>query len=502
MVNEPGGIGPGWTDGGSGRIAGRFPLGVERHAMGQVDRLLPGVTTLTAHARYYTLHGLIAAEAEARRLPAEEARMLLRRSEVVMAGVSLTHASRHSGMASPHGGDAVRGALRSDSLDVAGLAAEKQYARARWGFWGPYLGSEATLGLVHSAGGPKPGEHLDVGAVRAALGEVIGLAARDTLDAATLAAHTHLCMCRSAGATDGDMLLRRLIPHAIRPMFGEDRRAQSLRLLLRLIDLHPGVESPQGDLSRFLLFAPAPSADETVAGLETFPAWQGVAMRALSVGAWRDLWAWLVREISDYMPVAALAQTLADAMPSGTVRTFRDGLPSAMDDDGHLRGAEYEASVAEASVPVRCVSRLMLGGARVGRMDSRVSAYFEDATEREGSQQLSPTWFRDRTKDWLDRPMRDFAVFITEEVVARSQRLALRKAAFHRKTGRFTVPTRVFVREGHIYRDSREGGGSISLRFNTATTVMAGVGLTEWRDGRWQVTDRGRAVALHGGEAA
>jgi hypothetical protein len=57
--------GPAWSSTESGTYPGRFPLSVERHVMGMADRLVPGVTTVTLNARYYCLHGLVAAEAKA-----------------------------------------------------------------------------------------------------------------------------------------------------------------------------------------------------------------------------------------------------------------------------------------------------------------------------------------------------------------------------------------------------------------------------------------------------
>jgi hypothetical protein len=41
--------------------------------MNTVDRLVPGVTTVTLNARYYALHGLVAAEASNRDLDAAAA---------------------------------------------------------------------------------------------------------------------------------------------------------------------------------------------------------------------------------------------------------------------------------------------------------------------------------------------------------------------------------------------------------------------------------------------
>jgi hypothetical protein len=75
---------PVWSGPGSGTYPGRFPLSVERHVMNTVDRLVPGVTTVTLNARYYALHGLVAAEASNRDLDAAAAQELLRRAGVAM----------------------------------------------------------------------------------------------------------------------------------------------------------------------------------------------------------------------------------------------------------------------------------------------------------------------------------------------------------------------------------------------------------------------------------
>jgi hypothetical protein len=55
---------PAWTVSGSSVVdAGRFPLGVEAATLANAARLVPAVTSVTAHARYYAVHARVAAEA-------------------------------------------------------------------------------------------------------------------------------------------------------------------------------------------------------------------------------------------------------------------------------------------------------------------------------------------------------------------------------------------------------------------------------------------------------
>lgn len=109
---------------------------------------------MTPHARYYTLHALIANEIKTRELDAVAAQELLRRAEVALAGASLVHGQNHHPHAmEPHGADKIRPDVMSGSVRLDRLAAEKVYAQARYGFWGPYAASETLLGLV--APGPN-----------------------------------------------------------------------------------------------------------------------------------------------------------------------------------------------------------------------------------------------------------------------------------------------------------------------------------------------------------
>ncbi len=46
-----------------------------------------------------------------------------------------------------------------------------------------------------------------------------------------------------------------------------------------------------------------------------------------------------------------------------------------------------------------------------------------------------------------------------------------------RKTGEVKIPTRVYLRDGFVIRDSDETGGATSLRLDQLAGVLAGAGL-------------------------
>jgi hypothetical protein len=82
--------GPAWTGFGIQESAGRYPLRVET-AISKVGRLLPGVITTTRHACMYSVHTLAWAVARERNLDRAQADKLVRRCEVVVAGIHHFH---------------------------------------------------------------------------------------------------------------------------------------------------------------------------------------------------------------------------------------------------------------------------------------------------------------------------------------------------------------------------------------------------------------------------
>lgn len=527
-------LGPGWSPTQADRYSGRFPLSVERHAAAGVGALLPGFTTVTAHARQYTLHAVLAAEAAARRLTSQEAQRLLRRCEVVCSAVATAHRDPHPGMARAHGAEKIRPLVDRDALNLAAVSAKGAYSNQDWGFWGPYIGSEAVLHLVDRVQGtPVLGAR-----ARAAAPDLIGsfeglldLAARDTVSVEDLRAHQHLCLCACATAPDGALLRDLFLPVGTdqAPLNGYDRRrANSIRLLLALIDASPDpVENP-GSLSVPLLFDDWVHEENRITSNPAFEWWQAISLRAYSVRGWRDLWAWLVGQIEGLMAIESLGLHLADSLadsladvlndsasganPGGTVRQFAAALPDAFrpgtaaratGSELVLAGAEREQWLAEASTPLRSLAYVFLGAARVGRLPAGVEQRFQSDRDRT-TEQLSPTWVAARIEEWADRPLSDFAVWLTKTLIERSQRLAMRKARVTRQ-GVYQQPTRVAVRDGYVFRDSNEGGGGIGLRWTNTVQILGAAGFATLvepnqpgeaspaRTG-WVLTDSGRAA--------
>lgn len=486
-------IGPFWG-GLESRHAGRYPLSVERHALAQVARLLPGVTTVTPHARYFTLHALVADEAYRRGLVAAEAQELLRRAEVVLAAITLKHGA-HPGMSAPHGADTIQAAMSSGSLDIAELSRPGTYAQASWGFWAPYRGSESLLGLTKwEASNIAPGDGLKIDEVRVSLQPILDLAAHAVVDVGDLEARPECCVCGCADAADGRLLRDLLVPANPDTRSNGGRRSATIRLILRILQLRE-VRSVTRDAWPILAYDQSLTDDPLCASLDISDAWRGVVLRNRSVMAWRDMWAELVNAIAGLTTIASLGDVLAEALPSATVRAYCDALPDVGEAD-RLLPAEIDPTVATRNALDRSLALLLLGGARVDRLPVRVAAYFQDPSER--MQELTPSWVAARRSEWSARPVTDFARWLVGVLVARSQRIALMKASFSRKSGTFRVPARIFVRDGLVFRDSNESGGAVSLRWDQLASVMAGAGLcfASRSDGSlvWRPTQRGEAL--------
>lgn len=491
--------GPTWSGAGSTTYPGRFPLSVERHVMSMVNNLVPGVTTVTLNARYYALHGLVAAEARRNDLSEPEAVDLMRRAEVVIGAVSARHLrldeNAHRALRRPHGMELIAPKI-DDGIDIGALAAPKAYAQPKWGFSAAYRASEAVLQIIRPRG-LEPGEQLDHAAVAAGLGDALHLASRSTLSRDDLDAGAHLCICQSAASPDGAWLARLLA----QPGLSQERqtragtRRQTLRMVARCTQL-TRVEHASDDVSRFLAYGSAATEDAVLAVIPAVAHWRGLILRNYSVWAWRELWAWLVNEgINGLTARAELGDKFADALEPQSVRAFGGQLPATTGPGGDPLPAELDPGLWQAALPVWSLGILLLGARRSGELTGVQLDGFHGHDREDVCEELSPAWLAGRVEEWRDRPIWDFARWLAEVMLNRSQRLAWRKARPDRKTGEVKIPTRVHLRDGFVIRDSDETGGATSLRLDQLAGVLAGAGLLAVEDGQWTAGPRGDLLA-------
>ncbi|MFD9565394.1 hypothetical protein [Streptomyces sp. NPDC059994] len=473
--------------------AGRFPLSVERHVGGMVERLVPGVTTVTPHARYYALHGLVAAHAAETGLAVPAAQTLLRRAEVALAAVSFAHHPQAlAWLPRAHGTDALARRLQAGTVTMAEAEAPGKggYASSTWGFWAPYVGSEVELGILGTGRMPVPGPRLDATAVLDGLGEVLELARQDTLYVGELASlGDRLCVCAGGDRPDGAWLARLLCEPDASAEAGARAaaRRQTIQLLARVVATHPVARFTQ-DVGQVLAFGPFLSTDPATCGIDAAAAWRGVVLRNYAVGAWRRLWSWLVEQVDELLPIEELADRFAEELPDITVAAFLSSLPATQSTNGAPLPAEHTLRSAGDALPLAELRVLATSARRVDELTGRV----RDAFLGQRGIELGPEWVKRRLDEALLMKLRDVARQLTHDLVARSQRIALAKAQ-RRADGNLWLPTRLHERGGLLYRTSREGRGDVGLRLDQLGSVLATCGVLHY-DEHWSVTRSGKAL--------
>jgi hypothetical protein len=483
--------GPAWSVQGLDIRAGRYPLSVERHVMRMADLLIPGVTTVTPHARYYALHALVATEAAARELSDLETQDLLRRAEVALAVVSYAHDHVTTGLPRAHGTDALARRLHSGEIDMAEASRPGPggYVRNAWGFWNPYAASEVALRILSRDSMPVPGDSCDAASVRSGLGGLLDLARETRLVVGELHGHGELCVCSGGHAADGRWLARLLCAQdSGGERDGSGSRQETIRLLTRVMQTHE-IQEAAADVIPVLAFGDFVMTDPVTSELGVTPVWRGVVLRNYAVGAWRRLWSWMVEQVEGLMPVADFTARFCEAFPGQTVGAFLDGLPATVTGTGAPEPAELHLRASDRPVPVREFAVLAVGARRVGELSGRVL----DAFLGQRGVELGPEWMSHRLTEAHAVPLRDFARGLAGDLLARGQRVALSKAR-RRSDGTLWLPTRLHERGDLLYRTSQEGSGDVGIRLDQLTTVLAGAGVLHYADQNWRVTPAGEAL--------
>jgi hypothetical protein len=289
-----------------------------------------------------------------------------------------------------------------------------------------------------------------------------------------------MCICQSAGAADGAWLARLFA----QPGTGGEHwvQRQTVRIAVRGAEVWRIGQAGE-DLPRFLAYDDAVTRDPILAETMVSARWRGLALRNLSVGAWRDLWAWLVECVDGLTPRAALGDLFADTLEPRTVGEFGRGLPATRGPDGRPVPAELDPELGRADWPVFCLSILLLGARRSGELTGHELSGFQGDDQEDVFEELAPAWLAAQADDWRDRSVRDFARWLADVLVNRSQRLALR------------VPSRVRLHDGFVFARPPEGSGPASLRLGQLAGVLAGTGLLKRAGDVWAVGPRGDLLA-------
>ncbi|MGW3520208.1 hypothetical protein [Streptomyces hydrogenans] len=510
--------GPAWAEAGLGHGSPKFPLAVEGPVWRLVDRLVPGVSSVTKYARYYTLYAAVAAEAGRRSLDAVECRALLRRAEALLAAAQISRSP--DGIPAglfPHGHDGVRPALSpDDGLDLDRAA--RDYSPRAWGFWSQYTAPAQILGIVEAGGeGLRPGRHPCPAEVRELFAPLLALAAagRPAARPAELAEAGRAALGEPCEA-EREWLAALLTAtaggaHRADAWEATDRtRRATLRVLARSVVLHGG-DSPAMALRETVAFGPLLAEDPVLSAIPEAAAWRGLLLRHYSVSAWRRLWADLVAEVgADDGPdgardrsAADLRDWLCDRVPDGTVARALDELGPVQDHFGHPLPVERQLLDDRGRAePWRDVLVLLTGGLRARRAETgthptdRRSAAVRRAFLGDRKEFLDPRWTAGLLREYEFRPARDLASRLVDDMLAQSRRVALRKLRVDPRTGGYRLFSRLHLRDDdRYYRLGEESKAEIGLRVHPLASVARQLGLLTAdtaRGGALTLTDHAR----------
>lgn len=484
--------GPAWCEPGLNLRGGRYPLSVEAPVLGMVDTLLPGVSTLTRFARYYTLYWALADFAEEHALDRDTCRTVLRRAEVLLAWVSL----ENDGPVKAHGADAVRTLLdRGDTESMAEPGAGS-YSPRQWGFWSQYNGPSVTLGTVTVDGGAlRPGRHPCPASVERMYRDLLRLVASRPARADDIPRFSELAMDNhdtpDVTALRGLLTASEAGHHDPDDWNGDDRtRRASLRVLARSAQLHPGTLDWVTMLRDVVAYGDHVHTDPVLSPEDRALAWRGTLLRHQSVGAWRRLWAGLVEQVRDAAGSASRADLhdwVSAAVPDVTVRQFVANSPDTTDANGNPLPAEeqvygdYGAISAELAV-------LLLGSLRNDELSGRALQAFLGHRRGRG-QFLDPEWVAYRHQEHETQTMQTFGRAIVDDMLAQSRRVAQRKLKVD-ASGRMTLFSKLHERNGRYFAENVEGSGNVGLRIEQLGTLARQLGLIE-SDQRHVVTGLG-----------
>jgi hypothetical protein len=279
------------------------------------------------------------------------------------------------------------------------------------------------------------------------------------------------------------------------------RRRATMRILGRATVLHGADDDLTWTetVESAVVFGGALEEDPVLATIGEAEAWRGLLLRNYSVSAWRRLWAALVSIIGaadehlDRSP-DELRAWLADQMPDMTVAAFMESeLPPTMAGT-QVAPAERAVLGDGAEEPLTDVKVLLLGAQRAGELTGETRAVFLGHR----NEILNPAWMSGCVREYRDRPVRDLAVRLVDDMLAQANRVALDKMEPD-ASGRLQVYSRVFERNGRYYKTGEEGDGALGTRLEVIAGIAGQLGLIDvTSEGAATLTDLGFVVLEQG----
>ncbi|MGP4030266.1 hypothetical protein [Actinomadura sp. 3N407] len=485
--------GPDWSRRGIEQRSGRYPLRVEAPVLRAAELLVPGISSVTRYVRYYALYAALGAYRAEHDLDEAASLRLLRRCEVVLAGVSRVHDDPDGWPSMAHAVDEVRHSLDADALHTevaARMDGDHPYSPRRSGFWSQYLGPSTVLSTAVNGGDvPQPGRHACPAEVTALFAPLLRAAEADVLDVERLRVLAPLAMQvperPEVSWMRGLFTATRHGRHDPEEWGPDDRRRRAtFRMLGRAVELHGGDAALGWEVCArsAVAFGPETETDPVLRGIDNVLGWRGLLLRNYSVGAWRRLWAALVRSIGPQdgeadRSLAELRAWLADPMPATSLRACLDELPDTMAGEHPAPAERRLIQEADRRDPLLNVKLLLVGGRRAGELSGEARTTFL------GTQHdiLNPLWMGRLIKEFADRPMRDLAVRLVDDMLAQARRVALAKTRPD-ANGRMKVFSRVHERGGRYYKTGDEGDGDIGTRLHQAGEFAQQLGLVARAD--------------------
>lgn len=490
--------GPAWCAPGLVTRSGRYPLAVEQPVLNQVDLLVPGVTSLTTIARYFSFYWALADVAGSRDLDVTASRTLVRNAEVSLAWASVVDpGASTAGPRKMHGADAVGRLLKKGQDEHLADVGPGSYSDRSWGYWSQYRGSALILKIAAAEGNAiRRGVRKCPGPIMRMYEPLLSMALKRAPRPDDVAGFSVLTdiddespdvepLRELLNATDNGI-------HNAHDWLPADRmRRSTLRILARSVQVSPNPKGWRYTLADAVAYGDRIDQDPVLA-TERRPAeaWRGMLLRHHSVGAWRELWSALVdRALRSPDPVSReeLHDWIRGEVQATSLQAFVDNLPPVQS-NGIPLSAEESLDDTYTGVEAS-IATLILGGFRLDHLDGEVLRAFLGGSAKRRTY-LDPHWVRGQYSEHRSRSLGDVACALVDDMLAQSHRVSLRKMRVA-SNGQMILPTKLHEREGRWFAESPEGAGNVGVRVDQVGQICTQLGMFGQSDSIPTVTEVG-----------